>query len=80
MEKNVRFNLNKKSLNIKEISAGAYINAQKISSDEHAFQRAIEKSFLELANEENLEDEKKIPLKNKPLTVEIEFILKKIRS
>lgn len=44
-----------RSLKMKEISDGVYINLNQITSDQNEFDKAIEESFKELKKEEDAE-------------------------
>ncbi len=48
MKKNVPENYSNKSSTVKEISDGVYINLNRITTDEQAFEKAIEESFKKL--------------------------------
>ena len=53
MKKNAHSIPPDRSLKMKEISDGVYINLNQITSDQNEFDKAIEESFKELKKEED---------------------------
>lgn len=58
MKKNDSHNSEDKISNVKEISDGVYINLNRITTDKENFEKAVEESFKELANDEIIKNAK----------------------
>lgn len=59
MKKNVPQKSLDKNSNVKEISDGVYINLNRITTEEDAFEKAIEESFKELEEDETSKKDRK---------------------